>query len=198
MDARFAGRWRHAAAMRCSIMASAREQISVTRSADMRYRRQAYELNVALPAGPLSQESFALLVEHFHQAHEKRLYGRRDAAGAVEVVKSLSVTMMGEFTVRPRLPRIAGRRRHGASRCPQRFSRRSVLSATHGWFDCVCYERSDLLGAGDVLLGSCHRRGRGLDERLVPPGMVAAVRHDQRYLQFEKDDRNGQSASPIT
>jgi N-methylhydantoinase A len=120
--------------------------ISLTRFADMRYRRQAYELNVALPVGPLTQESFGLLVEHFHQAHE-RLYGRRDTAGAVEVV-NLCVTMTGNLR-RPdyrELPAGDGTAHHA------RKGSRKVFFATHGWFDCVCYERSDLR-AGDTLQG---------------------------------------------
>ena len=120
--------------------------ITVMRSADMRYRRQAYELNVPLPAEFLSEKNYATLVENFHQAHE-RLYGRRDVSGSVELV-NLCITMTGSVR-RPdyrALPKGSGtpeRARKGA---------RKVFFANCGWYDCTCYERSELR-AGDVLQG---------------------------------------------
>ncbi len=120
--------------------------IAVTRSADMRYRRQAYELNVPLPLGPLTAERYQALVENFHQTHE-RLYGRRDAVGAVELV-NLCVTMTGNVR-RPdyrELPEGNAKADHA------RKSGRRVFFANRGWFDCACYERSQLR-AEDTLQG---------------------------------------------
>lgn len=120
--------------------------ITVMRSADMRYRRQAYELNVPLPPGPLSAKSYSVLLESFHQAHE-RLYGRRDAAGSVELV-NLCVTMMGNVRKADyrELPK------GGATPDRARKGSRRVFFANRGWFDCVCYERSELR-ADDTLQG---------------------------------------------
>jgi N-methylhydantoinase A len=120
--------------------------IVVNRTADMRYRRQAYELNVPLPPGALSAATLPALVESFHQAHE-RLYGRRDAAGAVEIV-NLCVALTGNVS-RPHYREIAigdGSAEHASK------GKRSVFFANRGSFDCVCYERPQLR-AGDGLRG---------------------------------------------
>ena len=118
----------------------------VIRFADMRYRRQAYELNVALPPGTLSAQTYPVLVENFHQAHE-RLYGRRDSAGMVEIV-NLCVTLTGNVS-RPHYREIAT---GDGTAAQARKGTRKVFFANRGWFDCERYERS-LLRAGDRLLG---------------------------------------------
>ena len=69
------------------------DTIEFLRSADMRYRRQAYEINVRLPDGTLNSSHQPALAETFHQVHE-RLYGRRDETGTVEFV-TLVVTAVG-------------------------------------------------------------------------------------------------------
>ena len=120
--------------------------IVVMRTADMRYRRQAYELNVPLPPGALSAATLPALVESFHQAHE-RLYGRRDAAGAVEIV-NLCVALTGNVR-RPEYREIAigdGNADHASK------GTRNVFFANRGAFDCVRYERPQLR-AGDSLQG---------------------------------------------
>jgi N-methylhydantoinase A len=120
--------------------------IVATRTADMRYRRQAYELNVPLPQGALAAATLPALVESFHQAHE-RLYGRRDAAGAVEIV-NLCVALTGNVT-RPEYREIAAG--DGSAR-PAGKGTRKVFFANRGSFDCVRYERPQLR-AGDSLQG---------------------------------------------
>jgi N-methylhydantoinase A len=120
--------------------------IVATRNADMRYRRQAYELNVPLPLGALSAATLPALVESFHQAHE-RLYGRRDAVGAVEIV-NLCVALTGNVR-RPEYREIAtgnGSAAHASK------GTRNVFFANRGSFDCVRYERPQLR-AGDSLQG---------------------------------------------
>jgi N-methylhydantoinase A len=120
--------------------------IAVTRSADMRYRRQAYELNVLLPPEPLSAEALSVLVENFHQAHE-RLYGRRDAAGSVEIV-NLCVTLTGNVR-RPDYREVAA---GDGTTTHARKGMCKVFFANRGSFDCVRYERSQLR-ANDTLQG---------------------------------------------
>lgn len=121
--------------------------VTMIRSADMRYRRQAYELNVPLLPGPLTAETtYPVLVENFHRAHE-RLYGRRDAAGTVELV-NLCVTMTGNV----RRPDYRELPAGGGCAHRARKSTRRVFLANRGWFEGVCYERS-LLRADDTLNG---------------------------------------------
>jgi N-methylhydantoinase A len=52
---------------------------------DMRYRGQRFELRVALPDGPVSEEALALARNHFHAEH-RRTYGRAAADELVEIV----------------------------------------------------------------------------------------------------------------
>ena len=120
--------------------------VTVTRSADMRYRRQAYELNVPLPSGKLSGETYATLVEEFHRAHE-RLYGRRDAAGVVEIV-NLCVTLTGNV----RRPEYRELEPGDGSAAHAKKGTRKAYIANRGVFDCMRYERS-LLRAGDTFSG---------------------------------------------
>lgn len=61
------------------------EQAQVLRAIDLRYRGQAYELTLPLPAGPLGEAALAGLAERFHAEHA-RVYGYRLDHHGVEVV----------------------------------------------------------------------------------------------------------------
>ena len=68
----------------------AREQIpgaevTVQRSAEMRYVGQSYELELPFPSGPVDAGTMSEVVEAFHRAHE-RVYGHRNADHLVEFV----------------------------------------------------------------------------------------------------------------
>jgi N-methylhydantoinase A len=55
-----------------------------SRTADLRYRGQAYELTVAADTGP-DDDLLSLIVERFHQEHE-RTYGRRASDEPVDLI----------------------------------------------------------------------------------------------------------------
>ncbi|MEI4488556.1 hydantoinase/oxoprolinase family protein [Frigidibacter sp. MR17.14] len=57
----------------------------VTRTADMRYVGQNYELSVAVPAGPITAETFTALAEGFERAHLQR-FGFVAEGEAVQIV----------------------------------------------------------------------------------------------------------------
>lgn len=59
--------------------------VSVQRTAEMRYVGQSYELQVPLPAGPVSQESLGALLEGFHAIH-RRIYGHASPRSPVEII----------------------------------------------------------------------------------------------------------------
>jgi N-methylhydantoinase A len=117
------------------------------RSADMRYRRQAYEINVRLQDESLETAHAPAIAEAFHALHE-RLYGRRDEAGAIEFV-TLVVTATGNTRrlVHEPLPKSNGSADHARKRPRQVFFREGGFVA-----DCPCYDRA-LLRAGDSLAG---------------------------------------------
>ena len=69
------------------------ERRGLPRSADVRYRRQAYELTVPVAEGPVSRASLDALAETFHQKHEQT-YGHANRAEAVQLV-NLRLTALG-------------------------------------------------------------------------------------------------------
>ncbi|MCC6534122.1 MAG: hydantoinase/oxoprolinase family protein [Burkholderiales bacterium] len=120
--------------------------VAFQRSADMRYRRQAYEINVRLPDEALSPADAPRIAESFHDMHE-RLYGRRDPAGVVQFV-TLCVSAIGNsraLEYRP-LERGDGSARQAAK------GRRNVFFRDTGIIDCRLYERGRLL-AEDRIAG---------------------------------------------
>jgi len=139
---------------------------TLTRSADMRYLHQAYEVVTAMPEGPLGKASAPAIVEAFHAAHEKR-YGRRQQGAAVELV-TLNVTAKGD-TVRPiHAPLAAG----DGTAAAARKGRRSVYFRDIGRLDCEHYERP-LLAAGDRLAGPAIVQAVD-STTVVPPGWTLA------------------------
>ena len=69
------------------------ERVSVSRSAQMRYIGQSYEVETPVPLGPLSAVSLPQIVQSFHQAHERE-YGMASEQFAPAFV-SLGVTVVG-------------------------------------------------------------------------------------------------------
>jgi N-methylhydantoinase A len=69
------------------------ERRGLPRSADVRYRRQAYELTVPVAEGPVTRTSLDALAEAFHQKHEQT-YGHANRAEAVQLV-NLRLTALG-------------------------------------------------------------------------------------------------------
>lgn len=61
------------------------ERQQLLRQADLRYGRQAYELTVDAPEGPVTAASLKALAAGFHAAHE-RTYGHKNEAEAVHIV----------------------------------------------------------------------------------------------------------------
>ena len=53
------------------------EKVNISRSADMRYVGQSYELEIPIPLGELNEESISKIVSDFHEIH-KLTYGHSD------------------------------------------------------------------------------------------------------------------------
>src|SRR5215469_6501858 len=64
-------------------------------SADVRYRRQAYELTVPLTAGPMTRTSLDALATNFHEKHHQT-YGHANAKEPVQLV-TLRLTAVGRL-----------------------------------------------------------------------------------------------------
>ena len=61
------------------------ERRSLERAADCRYKGQGYELRVAVPNGPVTEETLTTIANNFHEAHEKE-FGRAFRDNDVEIV----------------------------------------------------------------------------------------------------------------
>ena len=72
-----------------------RTRREIARSADLRYRRQAYELTVPMAAGPVTASTLARLAADFHQKH-RTTYGHASQDEPVQLV-NLRVSAVGRL-----------------------------------------------------------------------------------------------------
>ena len=147
------------------------------RSADLRYSRQAYELNVTAAAGEFTDKTKAKLAESFHSRHEQT-YGHKNLTEPVHLV-TLRLTAVGELGRLEIADIICS---DGASE----KSRRPVWFAQTGTTNCSVHNRSSLAAGvsldGPVIVES-------LDSTLVvPPGWTA--RNDYNgFITLERSNR---------
>jgi N-methylhydantoinase A len=135
----------------------------VSRSADVRYPRQAYELTVPIEPGPITGDSLQRLMAAFHRKHQQT-YGHANPGNPVQMV-NVRVTAVG------RLPPI---------QLVQQFHARDTVNRWRAaWFPelgsvvCTVYRR-DGLAPGDTLAGPAIIDA--LDSTaVIPPGWVGAV-----------------------
>jgi N-methylhydantoinase A len=104
----------------------------------MRYRGQAYEINVTVPGGALDDESATALVGRFHDRHEA-LYGQAARDEPVELV-NYRVTGLGVMQ-KPELKPLSAGGDAGGPPAPK-----GVRAAYFGdgWHDCPVFERTGL------------------------------------------------------
>jgi N-methylhydantoinase A len=121
------------------------DEITVERSCDMRYRGQAYEVNVPLPGGGGASPDLGALVRGFHDQH-RRLYG---AASEDEAVELVNFRVLGVGAVRKaRLSPLAD---GGPERPSAPKSRRPVhFGRGHGAHDTPVFERAALAAGARV------------------------------------------------
>ncbi|MBW8731716.1 MAG: hydantoinase/oxoprolinase family protein [Terrabacter sp.] len=152
----------------------ARETHRYTRTVDLRYFGQAYEVRVAAPEGDVDEAYAAAVASRFHDEH-RALYGydfRGDPTQQVEWV-NLRVTGVGPIT-RPELRDLAPS--EGAADVRER-AHRSVrpvcFDADAGYVDTDVWWRPDLL-AGDTVEGPAVIEEFGSTVP-VHPGFVVSV-----------------------
>ena len=149
------------------------ERRDFLRHADLRYRRQAYELTVPLEPGPVTVESLRRLAEAFHRQHEQ-VYGHANAAEPVQLV-NLRLSALG------RLPDVRLIQAAGAVARPSR-TRRVWFPAT-GLQPCPVIWR-EALSAGTTLFGPAIIDS--LDSTtVVPPDWSAAV-DSEGFIRMER------------
>jgi len=133
------------------------------RAADLRYRRQAYELTVPVAQGAITHESLDRLAAAFHDKH-RQTYGHVNPEEPVQLV-NLRLSAIG------RLPGLTLAQPPGAA--PVRRRTREVWFPKIGSGPCPRHWR-DGLAAGETLAGPAIIEA--MDSTIVvPPGWIASV-----------------------
>lgn len=110
------------------------------RTADMRYMGQNHELQVTVPAGPITAASIDRAADNFEAAHRQR-FGFAVEGESIEFV-TLRIEALGQVN-KTEPSRVPVREQTGS---PEPRDRRNVwLSEPGGPVDCPVYSRSDIL-----------------------------------------------------
>lgn len=149
------------------------ERQALLRQADVRYRRQAYELTIPVADGPITRESLDALAEQFHVKHAQT-YGHANRNEPVQLV-NLRLTALG------RLPDL--KLTQHADPGSARLRQRSVWFPTTGFVDTPVHWRNGLTPGTNIL-------GPAIIEALdsttvLPPGWQALV-DDLGYLRLTR------------
>ncbi|HVH75749.1 MAG TPA: hydantoinase/oxoprolinase family protein [Stellaceae bacterium] len=136
---------------------------ALERAADLRYGRQAYELTVPCPDGPIEAATIAALARRFHERH-RRTYGHANEEERVQLV-NIRLRAIG------RLPPVALRRPPDPAGARER--RRDAWFAETGFIRTAVLWRDGLSARSRI-------EGPAIVESadstvLIPPGWVAAV-----------------------
>jgi N-methylhydantoinase A len=146
------------------------ERRALLRLADVRYRRQAYELTVPVADGVATPATLAALAEAFHARHEQT-YGHANRAEPVQLV-NLRLTALG------RLPGLTLTQRSDPAAA--RTRQRDVWFAASGFVATPVVWREGL-AAGTTIVGPVAIEAVD-STTVVPPGWVAEV-DDRGYIR---------------
>ncbi len=140
----------------------------LTRTVDMRYAGQNYELPVSLPNGPITAATLDHLAEGFAEAHQ-RMYGFVAEGETVQLVtfraEAAGIVRKAAFQPRPE---------RGADASAAIIGRRDVwMPEACGFVSCSVYDR-DKLDAGNRIVGPAIVEQMDATT-VVLPGMVGRV-----------------------
>jgi N-methylhydantoinase A len=149
------------------------ERRAYLHSADLRYRRQAYELTVPIEEGPIDGAALDRLARQFHERH-RQTYGHANEAEPVQLV-NLRLSAIG------RLPPLS-LARPGDVRDARRRER-SVWFAETGFAPCPVLWR-DGLAAGERIAGPAIIEA--LDATIVVPPSWLAETDARGYIRLKR------------
>jgi N-methylhydantoinase A len=146
---------------------------ALPRLADVRYRRQAYELTLPVDPGPITRESLDHLAEAFHERH-RRTYGHANREEPVQLV-NLRMTAIGK------LPDLKLAQPHDPASA--RVRSREVWFPTAGFVPAEVHWRNGLPPGATVT-------GPAIIEALdsttvVPPGWAGRI-DDLGYIRLQR------------
>ncbi len=146
---------------------------ALLRQADVRYRRQAYELTIPVADGPITRASLDALAEQFHTRHAQT-YGHANRNEPVQLV-NLRLTALG------RLPDLRLSQQTDAAKA--RLRHRPVWFLATGLVDTPIHWRDGLVTGTDMVGPAVIE---ALDSTTVlPPGWRARV-DEQGYLRLTR------------
>jgi N-methylhydantoinase A len=149
-------------------------QREIRRFADVRYRRQAYELTVPIPEGPITAATFAEIAAAFHRRHEQT-YGHANPDEPVTLV-TLRLTALGH------LPRLTLAQPHDPTKRSVR--EREVWFRKTGFVTTKVHWREGL-APGDTLAGPAIIEAMD-STTVVPPDWIAVV-DDYGYMRLTQN-----------
>jgi N-methylhydantoinase A len=146
----------------------AEERRRFARTVDARYQRQSYELSVAVPDGPITQDAVAALAAAFHERH-RQTYGHDNRTEPVQIV-NLRVAAIGT------IPPLRIRQETAGSTESAAKGRRSAWFRATGAIDAQILDRArmptDFSAAGPAVIESLE------STILIPPGWRATMDAD--------------------
>ena len=151
----------------------------MARAADLRYVRQAYELTVPIPSGPISRETLAELATQFHEKH-RQTYGHDNPKEVVQLV-NLRLTAIG------RLDRVdLAQGRPGATKgtSADRTTRQVCFRDT-GPVACEIHRREAVPADSTIARPAIIE---AMDTTVVVPPAWQAQADDQGFIVMERQD----------
>ena len=139
---------------------------TITRTADMRYKGQSFEINVELVSPSRQVDSLEGILEAFHRDYEV-VYTQSDPDAPAEIV-NIRVTIEGE-SIKPPSPEIESAE---VGLAPSRIGTRRMY-VENAWVDADVYDRSDLQ-AGQEIAGPAVVE-QADTTTLLPVGSIARV-----------------------
>ena len=157
------------------------ERRTLLRQADVRYRRQAYELTVPIADGAITRATLDDLADAFHARHEQT-YGHANRSERVQLV-NLRVTALGR---QPKLA-LSGRADPASSRAHSR----DVWFAETGFAPAPVHWR-------DGLMPGTHVAGPAIIEAMdsttvVPPGWQARI-DELGFIRIQRNAANAEGS----
>lgn len=124
------------------------KDVSVIRTAEMRYVGQVHECGIVIPNGTLTPESLAIILQTFHARHHE-LYTYSEPGSPVELV-NVGVTVVGAVS-KPNLPTIDDKLSSDSS-VAKIGERDMIFDQSYQWIKAPIYDGT-LLGAESVVQG---------------------------------------------
>jgi N-methylhydantoinase A len=150
-------------------------EITLTRSADMRYLHQGFEIRVPLPPGQLTNEDLPALRRAFAEEYE-RLYKRLNPGVEIEVVNWRLVASGPQPQIVLRTPESTGRSLTSA----RKGERPVYMPEQNGFTPCPVYDRY-LLPVGVTFSGPAVVEERECTV-VIGPGAKASVDEEQSLV----------------